>query len=306
MQQDTVFETMSYGDWVAATGPKIQGSWNMHELLPQDLDFFVMLSSTSGIIGNPGQANYAAGNTFQNGLAHYRHRKGLKATSIDLSAVAGVGYLAENAEAYESRSSLKKMQIKESEIHHIFLAAITGTIKDEPMPAQLTTGIIGGEAIRSLALGQPFARDSKFILLHKADGQSATSTGALDPTREAFISSESLAEAVGVVEMALVAKLAKALFISPEDINVEQPLHAYGVDSLTAVEVRNWVMKELKSDISILDILSPLPIHGLSTKIAEGSKILPAKLRVEISVEKAEGIAEEEGKNENEKSESKG
>ncbi|KAE9375002.1 putative lovastatin nonaketide synthase [Stipitochalara longipes BDJ] len=276
--RDTIFENMSYSDWVAASASKIQGSWNMHEVLPADMDFFIMLSSTSGIIGHPGQANYAAGNTFQNGLAHYRQKKGLKATSIDLGAVAGIGYLAENADTYEKYPHLLKMVVKEDEIHHIFLTAVAGTIKEEPIHAQLTTGIIGGEVLRSIMPFAPWANDSKFVLLRKADGQSDSSPRG-DPTREAFIESESLTEAAGVIEAALVTRLAKALGISSEDINTEQPLHAYGVDSLIAVEVRNWVMKELKSDISILDILSPLPIHSLALKIGERSKILPARLR---------------------------
>jgi hypothetical protein len=46
------------------------------------------------------------------------------------------------------------------------------------------------------------------------------------------------------------------------------------VDPLAVVEVRNWVLKELKADISIVDILSPLPIHSLALKISEGSKIV--------------------------------
>jgi hypothetical protein len=54
------------------------------------------------------------------------------------------------------------------------------------------------------------------------------------------------------------------------------------VDSLIAVEVRNWVMKEIKSDISILDILSPMPISQLARKIAEDSKLLPASFRPEV------------------------
>jgi hypothetical protein len=45
---------MSYDDWITCTRAKIQGSWNLHEALPKHLDFFVMLSSISGIIGNPG------------------------------------------------------------------------------------------------------------------------------------------------------------------------------------------------------------------------------------------------------------
>ena len=201
----------------------------MHELLPSSLDFFIMLSSTSGIIGNPGQANYAAGNTFQNGLAHYRRRKGLKATSIDLSAVAGIGYLAENSAAYEQRKTLMKMTIKEDEIHHIFLAVIEGIIKgDQEMPPQITTGIIGGEVLRSLLPVAPWANDSKFILLRKADGLSGSSGGGDTAMRDAFLVSESTAEAAVIVEMALTGRLAKALFINSEDIDIAKPLHSYG------------------------------------------------------------------------------
>jgi NADPH:quinone reductase-like Zn-dependent oxidoreductase len=227
--QDTIFENMTHSDWVAATGPKIQGSWNMHEILPANLDFFIMLSSTSGIIGNPGQANYAAGNTFQNGLAHHRRRKGLKATSIDLSAVTGIGYLAENSAAYEQRKTLLKMTIKEDEIHHIFLAAIEGVIKgDQEMPPQMTTGIIGGEVLRSLMPVAPWANDSKFILLRKADGLSGSSARGDTALKDAFLVSESIAEAAVIVEMALTARLAKALFINSEDIDIAKPLHSYG------------------------------------------------------------------------------
>jgi KR domain len=204
----------------------------MHELLPSSLDFFIMLSSTSGIIGNPGQANYAAGNTFQNGLAHYRHRKGLKATSIDLSAVAGIGYLAENSAAYEQRKTLLKMTIKEDEIHHIFLAAIEGIIKGDqevpPLSPQITTGIIGGEVLRSLLPVAPWANDSKFILLRKADGLSGSSGGGDTAMRDALLGLESIAEAAVIVEMALTGRLAKALFINPEDIDIAKPLHSYG------------------------------------------------------------------------------
>lgn len=68
----------------------------MHELLPKDLDFFVMLSSLAGIIGAISQANYAAGNTYQDQLAYYRRSKGLPAVSLNLGAIEGTGYVAEN------------------------------------------------------------------------------------------------------------------------------------------------------------------------------------------------------------------
>lgn len=49
---------MTHDQWTKSLAPKVNGSWNFHKILPQDLDFFVLLSSISAIIGNPGQSKY--------------------------------------------------------------------------------------------------------------------------------------------------------------------------------------------------------------------------------------------------------
>lgn len=91
MLRDGLFEKMTYERWSQATSPKIQGSWNLHELMPHNLDFFIMLSSVAGIVGNGGQSNYCAGNTYQDQLAHYRRSLGLPGQVIDLGAIGGLG-----------------------------------------------------------------------------------------------------------------------------------------------------------------------------------------------------------------------
>jgi hypothetical protein len=87
---------MTVEDWYAAARPKVQASWNLHEALPKDLDFFILLSSSSGMVGNRGQANYCAGNSYQDALARHRVLIGLKATSLDLGTILSVGFIAEN------------------------------------------------------------------------------------------------------------------------------------------------------------------------------------------------------------------
>ncbi|KAL2857285.1 KR domain-containing protein [Aspergillus pseudoustus] len=79
-----------------AARPKLLGTWNLHRHLPKELDWFIMLLSVSGIIGNATQASYAAGSTFMDSFAAYRNRYGLHAVSICLGPVKDAGYLAEN------------------------------------------------------------------------------------------------------------------------------------------------------------------------------------------------------------------
>lgn len=78
---------MSLDAFNVAIKPKVHGSWNLHNLLPQNLDFFIPLSSLSGACGFGSQANYDSGNTYQDALTRYRVIKGEKAVSLDLGVI---------------------------------------------------------------------------------------------------------------------------------------------------------------------------------------------------------------------------
>jgi polyketide synthase 1/15/polyketide synthase 12 len=80
---DAVFSSQTPGHVERAMLPKVDAAWNLHEAtcgLP--LAAFVTYSSVAGLLGAPGQANYAAANTFLDGLAQHRQRLGLPATSM--------------------------------------------------------------------------------------------------------------------------------------------------------------------------------------------------------------------------------
>lgn len=74
---------------------KVAGSWHLHTLTCQiPLDFFITFSSVSALLGNPGQANYAAANAFMDALAQQRQREGKPALSIQWGGWSDVGLAA--------------------------------------------------------------------------------------------------------------------------------------------------------------------------------------------------------------------
>lgn len=87
---------MTLEDFNAGLRPKVQGSWNLHVNLPKGMDFFIMLSSVTGVLGSRSQSNYGAGNTYEDALAKYRGSRGEKEVALDLGILMGAGFVAEN------------------------------------------------------------------------------------------------------------------------------------------------------------------------------------------------------------------
>nr|POE88317.1 reducing polyketide synthase fub1 [Quercus suber] len=295
---DSIFSNMSFEKWTTAIRPKVQGSHNLHELLPADMDFFIMLSSLSGVCGSRGQANYAAGNTFQDALAHHRRARGLPATVLDLGMMAGFGFVEENKDnlgtaIQNTAQALRSLFVEPHEFYSILKSSITGytDMDGSRMPVQASIGLGTGGMVRAAKIGDNWdwywLDDFKMSYLAHIDTMDASvvTDESANQFRVALATTTSLAAAAEVVQEALIAKLAKAMMIPPGDIDVTKPISSYGVDSLVAVEVRNWVSREAKSDLSVFDILSPVAMSVLIHKIASKSSVLSAEVKAEAGAE---------------------
>jgi surfactin synthase thioesterase subunit/acyl carrier protein len=97
--------------------PKIDGLWNLHRATEHlQIDTFVCFSSASSLLGPRGQANYAAANSYMDGLSAYRRARGLPASSINWGPLGKIGVSAGKAPALESyllRSGLRMTQARE-------------------------------------------------------------------------------------------------------------------------------------------------------------------------------------------------
>ncbi|KAI0415149.1 polyketide synthase PksD [Xylaria grammica] len=277
--QDSVFENMTSIQWQTTIRSKVQTSWNLHEQLPKDLDFFILLSSIAGVGGNPGQSNYAAGCTFQDSLARYRTYHGQRGLSLDLGVMRTIGVVAENQVKNTFEKYLGGPRIEEEE-YLALLDIVCGPDYYSPGPAVKSQITIGITTPAELIQGDDKPLEHlyrSFFAYFNQTGSSSSNTGATTMASPGalFRQAETAEEMAKVVVESLVRKLARALSIQPEDVDRDKPLHLYGVDSLVAVELRNWIAKEFSADVPVFELMSGktiLAIGEFVTKMSHAKK----------------------------------
>lgn len=273
---------MTLDEWNDAVRPKANASWNLHDVLGRSLDFFIILSSTVGITGGPEQANYAAGNTFQDALARHLASQGAYAVSLDLPIIRGVGYVEERPELLDHLRSMGWAFMEENEFHATLDYHCRAT--DGPVP------LVRSQVLPRFWLPQQTAADGNELpgwrldplfshLAVSSSANAAAAEGTTDAKKSVnhvalLAAAKSRDEAEEVVLEALLLKLSRVLSVDVSNLDAGKPLHAYGVDSLVAVELRSWIAKELKAEVSVFDMTNASSISQVATTATEKSKLV--------------------------------
>ncbi|MGY6650654.1 SDR family NAD(P)-dependent oxidoreductase [Amycolatopsis sp. TRM77291] len=211
--------------------PKVDAALNLHELT-RDLDAFVLFSSAAGVFGNPGQANYAAGNAFLDALAVHRRARGLPASSLawglweERSGMAGG--LAEEELDKLLRPGFSGLSSKEA---LALFDTASGLDRAAVVPMRLDVAAVSGfddvpPLLRKLIRPRPGA------------GGNRDAAGAF---RRRFVTATA-AERPDVVLAYLRSEVAVVLGLPDADaVEPDRPFLELGFDSLTGVELRNRV-----------------------------------------------------------------
>lgn len=274
--KDSIFSNMTYSDWTEAIRPKTIGSDNLVRAISaiSEDPFFIFLASSAGVIGNRGQANYAAGNCFEDALALNLRLEGKHAVSIDLGPVLGAGMLADDEEILDILRASGFYGIRHEDFLTMITHAITAEIFPEtPMPGRVIMGIGSGGLIRQNQPADPYwSRTALYSYLNLVD-TSNPDLRVVDDSNDFDLKSllsccSSTDVAAEIVTTGLSLMLAKAMNMLPEEIDTGKPPNVYGVDSLVAVGVRNWVVTNCGVEVSVFDVLSDKSVAELAGEIA--------------------------------------
>ncbi|KAI9750407.1 MAG: Type I Iterative PKS, partial [Chaenotheca gracillima] len=252
---DCLFDQMSAEEYMSVVKPKVAGAWNLHNaLLGNDIDFFVMLSSVVGITGNQGQSAYGAASSFLDAFASYRNSLGLPGTTIDLGAVTDTGYLSDRPDLRKNATNVFGQALGQTDLLALVDASISGYVgRDQNYYA--------GRGIESTghSAQEQWIMDPKFchLIRNKRSVQGNAISGSPAVSVKQRLKEEiSLESARDLVYESLVAKFCLVLMIAEEDIRPDKALAAYGTDSLVAVELRNWITREMEASVLLMDLLA--------------------------------------------------
>nr|BAZ95823.1 PKS-NRPS hybrid cpaA [Curvularia pallescens] len=260
---DAPFDRMSAELMNRALGPKISGSYNLDQVFfNEDLDFFVLCSSISCVIGTAGQSNYVAANGYMNGLARQRRSRGLAASALDLGLILGIG-VAEVA-GQSVIDSLQKYGItplSELDIRSAFLESIySGRPTNKPSihsTAVMTSGLrtITTEERSIVWYNNPIFSHMVVSSGEDETGDSSSGKGSNLPAKDQIAAAENMTEALAVLKECTASKLRVLLGSGDDEFPSDAPLIEMGIDSLIAVEIRSWFLKSLQIDIPVLKVL---------------------------------------------------
>jgi NAD(P)-dependent dehydrogenase (short-subunit alcohol dehydrogenase family) len=285
--QDSRVENMTYEQWRTAVDPKVRGTWNLHEVFGSSLDFFVLLSSCAGIIGSIGQGNYCAGNTFQDAFARYRAGLGLAGRSINVGVVEGEGYTAENEAAAEFIRRQGGSSYRLTEYLATVEDAIANPVAATCSEAQLLCGISAAEpsstqTATDTALQRPDPKFSHIWRKAAHQEQKVSTSGQID-AQTMLRNCTTANEAAEMTLQALKAKLARLLAVPVEEIRTDRSIASHGMDSLIAVEVRNWISTVLEANVQMFELMSSMPFSELALVVAKRSRLIAPSVFAETA-----------------------
>ncbi|CAN8097034.1 unnamed protein product [Discula destructiva] len=268
--------------------PRVQGTWILHHALEEQaepLDFFLLFSSVCGMVGYYGQANYAASNTFLDAFAQYRHARGLVASVIDIGAVDDVGFISRTPAAKETMLAMSGQLITESN----FLEALQLTIARSMVspvtekrfigtsgvtfhsPCQVTQALECRLPIMDPSNNIIWKRDPRMAIYRNIEtviGDAASAASDMKPFLAAAAENPAKLEQPEAAEfLAGQIRDRVATFLMRRDdeeaLDLGLTLTAAGVDSLVAIELRNWWKQNLGADVSVLELMNGGSIRRL-------------------------------------------
>ncbi|TQN65712.1 Reducing polyketide synthase DEP5, partial [Colletotrichum shisoi] len=262
--RDRPLRDMTWDDWTAVMDPKVRGAWNLHNALRRrrrrvPLDFFVLFSSVSGIVGQHGQANYNAANAFLDAFALYRRGLGLPASVLDLGIVGHVGAVARDEALAAQFHKAGYVFLGEEAV----LQAV-GIAVSPSAPAQLVVGLAQDPQADTATRAVVWNRDPRKA---KASG-SGSGSGEGEQRAGASATDAIKRETQEIISWAKEDPIALVTNARRESL-ASWDINSLGLDSFAAVELTAWIQQHFGVQLSTMEANTSINLLQLADLVMD-------------------------------------
>lgn len=255
---DVIVRNMSADSFRKVIAPKMLGAWNLHQLTKDlPLDFFVLYSSITTYLGNPGQANYVAANLFLESLTQYRRDQGLPASFAGWGPIADAGYLTRNEAVKDALQS------------RLGGAAIT-TEQALAVLEQLLQSQQAGVAVVNWDWGvlqrvMPNARAAKFTALQRSIATGDEGDQAKDIYE--LIAGLNAEATHQLITALLLAEVGHILRLPVDKLSADKSVFDLGMDSLMGMELVLAIEERFKVRLPVMALTEGATVSRIAEKI---------------------------------------
>jgi acyl transferase domain-containing protein/NADPH:quinone reductase-like Zn-dependent oxidoreductase/acyl carrier protein/SAM-dependent methyltransferase len=234
--------------------PKMVGAWNLHRATLNDpIDMFVMYSSSSTVVGNPGQGAYVAANLYLDSLAQYRRSLGLPGLAIGWGAIKDVGFLTRHGNVAEMLRTRTGMDATPSDEALRDLGRLAS--------AGVTRMCVARFDLQRLGRILPGTLVPRFFPIVTPAAVSALNA---DETLASRLQQAPDGERRNIIVENIRGHAAKVLGSGSAQIDLDQPLADLGLDSLMAVELAVAIERDLEKPVSVMQLLGAGNINAIA------------------------------------------
>ena len=259
---DRMISNLDASSLEAVLLPKLMGARNLHSLtLDLPIEYFVLYSSITTALGNPGQANYVAANAALEGFAQMRRSMGLPATCIGWGPIGDAGYLTRSTAVRDSLAQrLGKPPLSAAEA----LKQLDKILSSDDMDIPITVANFDWELLSKLL---PSASSNRFAILNRNISQSDIMEETTD--FRTLIANKDPKEIRRIVHNLIIQNVAQVLLTKADSIETNTPLHDLGLDSLMAVELAEGLEHSFGHQFPIMMLNDSPTVERLTSFIVE-------------------------------------
>ncbi|OGM49764.1 polyketide synthase-nonribosomal peptide synthetase hybrid [Aspergillus bombycis] len=261
---DKGFAFTAHDEGGLVTNATINAAKYLDELFPTPtLNFFVILTSLVSVLGTPKQVAYHASAQFMTGLIHQRRWKGLAGSVLALGMVVDAEYFVK-----QGREVIQRMMhhgyapLSESDVHHAFGEAVAAGPPEAEGNPEIFFGLqmidshidrSGELSCRSSHLLSHFTTKD-FEAKPGQDTEQVDSSSLRLPSQE----SEKLEPRRSTYDTLLARfsnRVKSILRLPDQTLDLHAPLLDLGCDSLLAVDLQIWMVKEFDIEMTPMGVL---------------------------------------------------